>query len=93
MKKVLFALAVVVMSASVWAEAKTWPASYNIATLTAAQVPTATGEGTFGPYATERAEKAEALSALDTFLFAIFDAQGSLTGLSTMAPGALLFLR
>ena len=93
MRRFLFALAVAAVADFALAETKTWPADYDIANLTAAQVPTATGEGTFGPYATERAEKAEALSALDTFLFAIFDAENSLTGLSTMMPGSLLFLR
>ena len=93
MRRFLFALAVVAVAGFAWAETKTWPAGYDIASLTAAQVPDATGEETFGPYATERAVTAEQLVTLDTFLFLIFDAEGSLSGLSTMAPGGLLFLR
>ena len=93
MKKVLFALVVAVMSASVLAEAKTWPAGYNIATLTDEQVPDPAEPATFGSYEAERVETAESLTTLDTFLFAIFDAEGELSGFSTIAPGFLLLFK
>ena len=93
MKSALLAVVVAVAAGFAWAEAKTWPAGYDIETLTAAQEPTASEEGTFGPYATERVEEAEPLTTLDTFLYMIYDAEGSLSGLSTQSPGLLLLLR
>lgn len=96
MKKVLLALAVAAVSGLALAETKTWPADYwqtMLETESAQRPKAATDSLKLAEADADAVSASVAVPLLDTFLFAIFDAENSLTGLSTMMPGSLLFLR